>query len=88
MERRWRQVRKDTGLEWVTPHTFRKTVATLISERVDAETASQQLGHSSPAITREFYISKPEIAADVAPRARRGSARAEDDWSRPPSANT
>jgi integrase len=66
VERRWRQVRKDTGLEWVTPHTFRKTVATLISERVDAETASQQLGHSSPAITREFYISKPTIAADVA----------------------
>ena len=66
VERRWRQVRKDTGLDWVTPHTFRKTVATLISERVDAETASQQLGHSSPAITREFYISKPAIAADVA----------------------
>jgi hypothetical protein len=35
-------------------------------ERVDAETASQPLGHSSPAITREFYISKPAIAADVA----------------------
>ena len=40
--------------------------ATLILERVDAETASQQLGHSSPTITREFYISKPAIAADVA----------------------
>jgi integrase len=66
VERRWRQIRKDTGLDWVTPHTFRKTVATLISERVDTETASQQLGHSSPAITREFYISKPAIAADVA----------------------
>lgn len=66
VERRWRQIRQDTGLEWVTPHTFRKTVATLISERVDAETASQQLGHSSPDITREFYISKPTIAADVA----------------------
>ncbi len=66
VERRWRQIRKDTGLDWVTPHTFRKTVATLISERVGAETASQQLGHSSPAITREFYISKPAIAADVA----------------------
>ena len=39
VERRWRQIRKDTGLDWVTPHTFRKTVATLISERVDAETA-------------------------------------------------
>lgn len=66
VERRWRQIRQDTGLDWVTPHTFRKTVATLISERVNAETASQQLGHSSPAITREFYISKPEIAADLA----------------------
>jgi len=66
VERRWRQIRKDTGLDWVTPHTFRKTVATLISERVNAETASQQLGHSSPAITREFYISKPAIAADGA----------------------
>ncbi|MFZ5848381.1 MAG: tyrosine-type recombinase/integrase [Actinomycetota bacterium] len=66
VERRWRQIRKDTDLDWVTPHTFRKTVATLISERVNAEIASQQLGHSSPAITREFYISKPAIAADVA----------------------
>jgi integrase len=64
--RRWRQIRHGTDLDWVTPHTFRKTVATLISERVGTETASQQLGHSSPAITREFYISKPAIAADVA----------------------
>jgi integrase len=78
VERRWRQIRKDTGLEWVTPHTFRKTVATLISERVDAETASQQLGHSSPAITREFYISKPAIAADVA-HVLEELARPEDD---------
>jgi hypothetical protein len=38
----------------------------LIAERVDSETASHQLGHSSPAITREFYIAKPAIAADVA----------------------
>jgi integrase len=66
VKRRWRQIRQDTGLDWVTPHAFRKTVTTLISERVDAETASQRLGHSSPAITREFYISKPAIAADVA----------------------
>jgi hypothetical protein len=25
-----------------------------------------KLGHCSPAITREFYISKPQIAADLA----------------------
>ncbi|MFC6706771.1 tyrosine-type recombinase/integrase [Flexivirga alba] len=66
VERRWREIRRNTGLDWVTPHTFRKTVATLIAERVDADTAAQQLGHSSPAITREFYIAKPPIAADVA----------------------
>ena len=66
VERRWRQIRKDTGLEWVTPHTFRKTVATLISERADDETASQRLGPSSPAITWEFYIPKPATAADAA----------------------
>lgn len=66
VERRWRQIRHGTDLDWVTPHTFRKTVATLISERVGVETASRQLGHSSPAITREFYISKSAIAADVA----------------------
>jgi integrase len=65
IERRWREVRKDTGFEWVTSHTFRKTVATLISERVDSETASQQLGHSSSSITKEFYISKPAVTADV-----------------------
>ena len=44
VERRWRQIRKDTGYEWVTPHTFRKTVATLISEATTSELASRQLG--------------------------------------------
>jgi hypothetical protein len=61
----WRQIRMDTGLDWVTPHTFRKTAA-LIAERMDAETAAKQLGYSSPVIPRQFYISKPTIAADVA----------------------
>jgi hypothetical protein len=42
------------------------TVRERLSERVNADTASQQLGHSSPAIAREFYIAKPAIAADVA----------------------
>ena len=65
MERRWRQIRKDTGLEWVTPHTFRKTVATLVSERATSELAARRLGHSSSQITRDFHIAKPPIAADL-----------------------
>ena len=66
VERRWRQIRKDTGFEWVTPHTFRKTVATLISEATTSELASRQLGHSSSQVTRDHYIAKPPVSADLA----------------------
>ena len=65
VERRWRQIRKDTGFEWVTPHTFRKTVATLISEATTSELASRQLGHSSSQITLDHYIARPAVAADL-----------------------
>lgn len=65
IERRWRQIRKGTGFEWVTPHTFRKTVATLISEATTSELASRQLGHSSSDVTRAHYIAKPPVAADL-----------------------
>jgi integrase len=65
IERRWRQIRKNTGYEWVTPHTFRKTVATLISEATTSELASRQLGHSSSQITRDHYIAKPQVSADL-----------------------
>jgi integrase len=49
----------------VTPHTFRKTVATLISEATTSELASRQLGHSSSQITRDHYIAKPPVSADL-----------------------
>ena len=65
VERRWRQIRKDTGYEWVTPHTFRKTVATLISEATTSELASRQLGHSSSQVTRDHFIAKPPVSADL-----------------------
>jgi integrase len=65
IERRWRTIRADTGFEWVTPHTFRKTVATLIDRLVDSDTAARVLGHSSDAITKEFYIEKDRTTPDV-----------------------
>lgn len=65
IERRWRAIRADTGLEWVTPHTFRKAVATLIDRGVDSQTAARVLGHTSDAITKEFYIEKDRNAPDV-----------------------
>ena len=66
VERRWRQIRKDTGLEWVTPHTFRKTVATLISE---GSTPRPPRGSSATPPRRSPVSSTSPsraIAADVA----------------------
>ena len=61
VRRQWRQARADTGLEWVSPHTFRKTVATLIDKEADADHAAAQLGHGSKEITKKHYIVKPAL---------------------------
>ncbi|GIF05321.1 hypothetical protein Asi03nite_28590 [Actinoplanes siamensis] len=45
VRRQWRQARAEAGLEWVKPHTFRKTVATLIGNEAEADRAAAQLGH-------------------------------------------
>ena len=55
VRRQWRQARRDTDLTWVVPHTFRKTVATLIDREADAKTAAAQLGHTSEEITNTYY---------------------------------
>src|SRR5439155_26927395 len=65
VRRQWRQARADTGLAWVTPHTFRKTVATLIDKEADTKTAAAQLGHASEQVTDTYYIAKPVLAPDV-----------------------
>jgi integrase len=64
VRRLWRQVRADTGLEWVTPHSFRRTVATLIDKEANVDSAAAQLGHGSKEITKKHYIIKPNIAPD------------------------
>src|SRR5260370_39416219 len=65
VRRQWRQARADTDLAWVTPHTFRKTVATLINEEADTKSAAAQLGHASEEVTDTYYIAKPVLAPDV-----------------------
>ncbi|MET0494354.1 MAG: tyrosine-type recombinase/integrase [Actinoplanes sp.] len=64
VRRQWRAARADTGLDWVTPHTFRKTVATLINNEADTDRAAAQLGHGSKEITKKHYIEQPAIAPD------------------------
>lgn len=65
VRRQWRQARQATGYEWVTPKTFRKTVATLLDREADNKTAAAQLGHSNEDITDTYYIEKPHEAPDV-----------------------
>ncbi|HYN96667.1 MAG TPA: site-specific integrase [Pilimelia sp.] len=64
VRRQWRQARADTGLEWVTPHTFRKTVATLIDKEASTRNAAAQLGHATEQVTKKHYIEKPAVAPD------------------------
>lgn len=64
VRRQWREARTRTNLDWVTPHTFRKTVATLIDREADTKTAAAQLGHASEEITNTYYIDRPHLAPD------------------------
>jgi hypothetical protein len=63
--RKWRAARRDTGFEWVTPRSFRKTVATLLDRERTTADAAAQLGYSSPNVTRTHYIQKAHQAPDL-----------------------
>lgn len=65
VRRQMRAIREGAGLEWVTPHSFRKTVATRIRSKVDLDTASEVLGHSDTRVTRAAYIDAAQLVADV-----------------------
>ncbi|MQW75379.1 tyrosine-type recombinase/integrase [Nocardioides sp. dk4132] len=51
--------------DWVTFHTFRRSVATLIDREVGIDAAQAQLGHEDSDITRDFYIHKFKVAPDL-----------------------
>ena len=60
VRRQLRHVMNLAGIEGVTPHKFRRTVATTINESAGVELASQLLGHTDPAITIKHYIRRNE----------------------------
>lgn len=63
IRRRLRAVMDQAGIEGVTPHSFRRTVATVIDRVGGADLAAELLGHSSSKITKEHYI-QPDEAVD------------------------
>ncbi|MGN2639599.1 tyrosine-type recombinase/integrase [Nocardia takedensis] len=62
--RSWRSAR-GTKFDWVTPKTFRKTVATLIAHEYGPGHAAHQLGHADDGTTaKRHYIDTPHEVAD------------------------
>ncbi|MBO0884122.1 MAG: tyrosine-type recombinase/integrase, partial [Mycobacterium sp.] len=45
-------------LAWVTPHSFRRTVATVVRDALGAELAQQQLSHAKLATTEAHYLQR------------------------------
>lgn len=67
-------------MEWVSPHSFRKTVATMVERELGSKAAAAQLGHSNEAMTEGYYIVKTHEVPDtlqaldrLAPRRAAGS---------------
>jgi len=69
VRRRLRAVLELAGITGVTPHSFRRTVATVLDRASGADLAAEMLGHSSTKITKEHYIEPDEkvnpVTADI-----------------------
>jgi integrase len=54
-----REASNAAGFDWVTSHTFRRTVATLMDQSgLSARAAADQLGHSHPSLTQDVYYGR------------------------------
>ena len=60
VEARLRQAR-GKEYEYITPHSFRKTVATRIERKYGALAAARHMGHSSTVVTESAYLARPEV---------------------------
>lgn len=63
----FRRTRQGTAFEWVTPHTYRKTVATLLdSSGASARMIADQLGHSRVSMTQDVYMGRRAVSPAMA----------------------
>ena len=77
VESAFRRVRSDTEFEWVVPHTYRKTVATMLDQTgLSARTIADQLGHSRISITQDVYMGRRAVDESPAAALERFFARA------------
>ncbi|MFC8503815.1 tyrosine recombinase XerC [Pedococcus sp. NPDC057267] len=60
--RAFREARAGTGFDWVKPHTYRKTVATILdSSGASARMIADQLGHSRISMTQDVYMGRRAV---------------------------
>lgn len=72
VRRRLRTILEEAGISGVTPHSFRRTVATVLDRASGADLAAEMLGHTSSAITKKHYI-EPREAPVVLNQHHRGA---------------
>ncbi|UQS26865.1 tyrosine-type recombinase/integrase [Amycolatopsis thermalba] len=91
LRRDWRAFRKRHGIgDWFTPRTFRRTVATLVTDALPAREASDLLGHSRVSQTTDTYIGRnlpsrrPAVVLGVLDVAKNGSKTAPRSESKNP----
>lgn len=65
VRRQLRHVLDFAGITGVTPHMFRRTVATAINEQAGVDLAAELLGHTDPKITIQHYIRRNEMVNPV-----------------------
>lgn len=65
VRRRLRAILEEAGIGGVTPHSFRRTVATVLDRAGGADLAAEMLGHTSSDITRAHYIEPNELVNPV-----------------------
>lgn len=52
-------------LRWVTPHSFRRSLATAVRDGLGIEAAQQQLGHAEMATTEQHYAQRRTTGPDA-----------------------
>lgn len=65
VRRQLRYVLDLAGIEGVTPHMFRRTVATAINDRAGVELAASLPGHTDARVTLQHYIRRNEMVDPV-----------------------
>ncbi|MFV0427959.1 MAG: tyrosine-type recombinase/integrase [Arachnia sp.] len=83
VRRRLRAILDEAGISGVTPHAFRRTVATVLDRASGADRAADMLGHTSSKITQQHYIEPDEtvnpVTAEIlealAPKGRQAALR-------------